>query len=933
MKACWRACSLLAAFLLTTFVSSQPNKPLIAFAGQSNVIGHNIEGASSDRAQYSGILEILGNDSLTEIEKEAALKAKFDEADEGTVYPDVSPFLARYILELDDRGLMNGIDDPLDYAKCSFVDPGRVGQFPAVPVSPYSRCGFSFGGELMFARSLYSTGAPWTSQDFELPKVAQGGTEIFNDWNINDGRLWRALNNTIHTTEGTWRALVWHQGENDCFVGADGIDTSFTYEGNLTALMTQAREEMHRATPFYASAADIPIAIVRIHWPNGPSARERFNRIVDAQRSFAENDSRATFVDTSELRGNYHLNAGGLFVVGDRIAQQLAPLLNDFPPPTPTLPTPAPAPTPTPPTPAPTPTPPLTNQEPIYINCGGPRFHDGNRVWGADQYFVGGSVFSTSAPISGTNIPLIYQSERWASRVVYQIPVQVGTYDVILHFAEIYVGAFGSGIRVFDVRIEGTLAFDDVDIYDATGAKNTAHIRTKFNVQVSDGVLTIELETGMQNPKISAIAVVPAGLAPFPSPVEVPTPPPIAPILLPTPPPVATPTPPITTQDPIFVDCGRAANEGNYFDGTNTWVPDTPFIDALYPTYSTTKTIADTASQDMYNTERYDLSGPSQMKYSISLLPGFYNIFLHFSEIYFGSPGSRVFGVKLEGKVEIESLDIVDVTGGLYRPHIESWFNFPVLDGSLEIEFLRIIENPKIQGIEIRPVASLPTPPPVVPTIPPIQPVAPTLPPIRPVAPTLPLIQPVAPSPPPIQPVAPTPPPIQPVAPTPPPIQPVAPTLPPIQPILPPIQPTLPPIQPVAPTSPPLPAPTPPPTTSYGISGFVLVDADTNLDVVGGFNCLPNPICVGNTQKFNIRAETFGTGIGSVLLTLSGRLTTTRVEGVSPYSLFGDKPGPVPDYIKKDLPAGDYTVTAQAFPLPQAQGIGSPIASLNFTIV
>ena len=145
---------------------------------------------------------------------------------------------------------------------------------------------------------------------------------------------------------------------------------------------------MHRATPYYASAADIPIVIVMIHWPTGPSAQQRYNRIVDAQRRFAENDPRATFVETGELKGNYHLNAGGVFVVGDRIAQQLAPLLNQYPAPAAASPTPVPTPTHPVPTPAPTPqqTLPPTNQEPIYINCGGPEFDDGINIWLSDRY-------------------------------------------------------------------------------------------------------------------------------------------------------------------------------------------------------------------------------------------------------------------------------------------------------------------------------------------------------------------------------------------------------------------------------------------------------------------------------------------------------------------------------------------------------------------
>jgi hypothetical protein len=72
---------------------------------------------------------------------------------------------------------------------------------------------------------------------------------------------------------------------------------------------------MHRATPFYASASDIPVVIVMIHWPTGASVKPLYDRVVQAQRSIAQNDPRATFIDTGDLKSNYHLNAGGLFVV------------------------------------------------------------------------------------------------------------------------------------------------------------------------------------------------------------------------------------------------------------------------------------------------------------------------------------------------------------------------------------------------------------------------------------------------------------------------------------------------------------------------------------------------------------------------------------------------------------------------------------------
>jgi hypothetical protein len=115
---------------------------------------------------------------------------------------------------------------------------------------------------------------------------------------------------------------VWHQGESDCF---GDQDTSVTYETNLTTLIGRVQAEMHRATPFYASPTDIPVVIVNIHWPSG----QRYDRVVKANRNVAQRNSRTVLVETNDIGGFFHLNAVGLFVVGDRIAKKLAGLLSE----------------------------------------------------------------------------------------------------------------------------------------------------------------------------------------------------------------------------------------------------------------------------------------------------------------------------------------------------------------------------------------------------------------------------------------------------------------------------------------------------------------------------------------------------------------------------------------------------------------------------
>jgi Malectin domain len=75
----------------------------------------------------------------------------------------------------------------------------------------------------------------------------------------------------------------------------------------------------------------------------------------------------------------------------------------------------------------------LVNVGPLYLESSGLRY------WGADNFFSGGSTYSVSSiPISNTVDDFIFSSER-VGTFSYQIPVPVGTYEVTIHLAELYV--------------------------------------------------------------------------------------------------------------------------------------------------------------------------------------------------------------------------------------------------------------------------------------------------------------------------------------------------------------------------------------------------------------------------------------------------------------------------------------------------------------
>ena len=168
--------------------------------------------------------------------------------------------------------------------------------------------------------------------------------------------------------------------------------------------------------------------------------------------------------------------------------------------------------------PPPPPPPPPPSGVIARINAGGAAFTDSQgRAWDADRAFNTGSA--ASHPYPGAD-PQLYGTERWdpagAPELRYSIPVAAGSYDVRLHFAEIYSGAAAVGARVFDVAIEGAVVVAAVDVFKEVGFQKPL-VRT-FTVSVSDGSLTIDLLHRIENPKLSGIEVLTAGSPPPPPP-------------------------------------------------------------------------------------------------------------------------------------------------------------------------------------------------------------------------------------------------------------------------------------------------------------------------------------------------------------------------------------------------------------------------------
>jgi hypothetical protein len=121
----------------------------------------------------------------------------------------------------------------------------------------------------------------------------------------------------------------------------------------------------------------------------------------------------------------------------------------------------------------------------------------------ADQFSDGGTPNTTTDPIAGTDEDTLFQSERFGT-YSYEIPVTTASYNLKLHFVELYQTS--AGRRSFNVTVEGVTAVTDLDLFSTVG-HDTVYTVDVNNVPVSDGKLTIKLETISDNATIAGFAI------------------------------------------------------------------------------------------------------------------------------------------------------------------------------------------------------------------------------------------------------------------------------------------------------------------------------------------------------------------------------------------------------------------------------------------
>jgi chitodextrinase len=119
--------------------------------------------------------------------------------------------------------------------------------------------------------------------------------------------------------------------------------------------------------------------------------------------------------------------------------------------------------------------------------------------------------------------------------------------------------------------------------------------------------------------------------------------------------------------------------------------------------YTRSQPINNTGDDPLYQSQRY-----GNFTYTIPIVNGSYAVTLKFAELYWGSPGRRVFDVVMEGQKVISNLDVVAHVG-TFTAH-EVTIPVTVTDGALTLTFISRVDLAIVNAIVVS--ASGPPPPP-----------------------------------------------------------------------------------------------------------------------------------------------------------------------------------------------------------------------------
>jgi hypothetical protein len=287
----------------------------------------------------------------------------------------------------------------------------------------------------------------------------------------------------------------------------------------------------------------------------------------------------------------------------------------------------------------------------------------GGSTWESDHFCSGGTTFSvTGHTIQGTEDPALFSSGR---RGVFHCtyPVQPGTYEVHLLFAE--TSGLQENSRNVGFSINGG-PLTNLDVVDDAAGDDIATTKVFTDVApASDGTIHVDFVT--PEAFVNAIEILQA---------------------------------PPHRMLPVRIVVGHFP----YTDSSgNVWMPETYFFGGRLSSFG--GGLSKIPDGRLYEWHRF-----GHFHYIVPVATGGkYTLRLHFMEHWFGvqnggigGVGSRVFDVSCNGSMLLKGFDISREAGS--EPLVKSFQHIePTPQGKLEIYFTPAVNYPSISAIEIIP--------------------------------------------------------------------------------------------------------------------------------------------------------------------------------------------------------------------------------------
>jgi predicted SAM-dependent methyltransferase len=288
------------------------------------------------------------------------------------------------------------------------------------------------------------------------------------------------------------------------------------------------------------------------------------------------------------------------------------------------------------------------------------------------SYYNSSSTFSNSSASKDA----LFQSERSGKNLRYSIPVPNGKYIVKTYHNELWFGKSGpsakTGRRVFDISLEGNLVKKSFDLFVASGNKQTVLVFEK--VEVTDGVLNLDLSASENNASISGISIIGEAVK-------------------------ETKPATVTSRFALYLNAGSnvAANHAGFsFEGDQK--------NSSYYNSSSTFSNSSASKDALFQTER----SAKNLRYSIPVPNGKYTVKTYHNELWFGKSGPsakagrRVFDISLEGKLVKKSFDLFLATSN--KQTVLVFEQVEVTDGFLNLDLSASENNATVSGVSIEQV-------------------------------------------------------------------------------------------------------------------------------------------------------------------------------------------------------------------------------------